>query len=171
MRFRLAPDERLYGTGSRALPLDRRGYRLELYNQAHYASQNGEQKPEHHPARGAQQPGIHAGVRPPHGRFTSTLGKTDKDVLEYGGEGLNSLSYFVVTGKNQAEILERYTQLTGRQPLPPRWALGLIQSRFGYKTQDEMLNVAARMRRRKTSPSMPWCWTCSGSAAPPGRAI
>ena len=53
----------------------------------------------------------------------------------------------MVTGKNQVEILERYTALTGRQPLPPRWALGLIQSRFGYKTDTEMLNVAHRMRR------------------------
>ena len=75
------------------------------------------------------------------------LGKTDQNVLEYGTEGLNSLSYFVVTGRNQAEILDRYTALTGRQPLPPRWALGLIQSRFGYKSEAEMEAVAARMRR------------------------
>ena len=146
VRFRLAPGERLYGTGSRALPLDRRGYRLELYNQAHYASQNGEPNlnialPVVLSSRGYLLLFDH------HTAGYFDLGKTDPDVLEYGGEGLTSLSYFVVTGNNQAQILDRYTELTGRQPLPPRWALGLIQSRFGYKTQAEMAAVAARMRR------------------------
>jgi oligosaccharide 4-alpha-D-glucosyltransferase len=146
VRFRLAPGERLYGTGSRALPLNRRGYRLELYNQAHYASQNGEPNlnitlPTVLSSRGYMLffDNYAAGYL--------DLGKTDKNVLEYGGEGLKSLSYFVITGRDQAEILDRYTALTGRQPLPPRWALGLIQSRFGYKSDAEMQQVTNRMRR------------------------
>ncbi|GAA3988945.1 TIM-barrel domain-containing protein [Hymenobacter antarcticus] len=146
VRFRLAPGERLYGTGSRALPLDRRGYRLELYNQAHYASQNNE------PNLNITLPTVLSGrgymlFFDHHTAGYLDLGKTDKNVLEYGGEGLTSLSYFVITGRDQAEILDRYTALTGRQPLPPRWALGLIQSRFGYKTEAEMQQVATRMRR------------------------
>ena len=52
------------------------------------------------------------------------LGKKKADVLEYGAQGLNSLSYFVVTGYSQAEILDRYTALTGRQPLPPPLGAG-----------------------------------------------
>ncbi|WP_375417713.1 TIM-barrel domain-containing protein [uncultured Hymenobacter sp.] len=146
VRFRLRPGERLYGTGSRALPLDRRGNRLELYNQAHYGSQNGEQNlnitlPTVLSSRGYMVFFDH------HAPGYLELGKAQKDVLEYGAENLNSLSYYVITGRSQAEILDRYTALTGRQPLPPRWALGLIQSRFGYKSEAEMQAVAARMRR------------------------
>ncbi|MFD2721765.1 TIM-barrel domain-containing protein [Hymenobacter monticola] len=146
VRFRLAPGEQLYGTGSRALPVDRRGYRLELYNQAHYGSQNNEPNlnialPTVLSSRGYML------FFDNHAPGYLDLGKADKNVLEYGGEGLMSLSYFVITGRNQAEILGRYTTLTGRQPLPPRWALGLIQSRFGYKSEEEMQQVAARMRR------------------------
>ena len=146
VRFRLAPGERLYGTGSRALPLDRRGYRLELYNQAHYASRNGEPNlnitlPTVLSSRGYML------FFDNHAPGYLDLGKTDPNVLEYGGEGLNALSYFVITGRDQAEILDRYTALTGRQPLPPRWALGLIQSRFGYKSDTELQQVASRMRR------------------------
>ncbi|WP_460503448.1 TIM-barrel domain-containing protein, partial [Hymenobacter agri] len=145
-RFRLAPGERLYGTGSRALPLDRRGYRLELYNQAHYGSQN------HEPNLNITLPTVLSSrgyllFFDNHAPGYLDLGKSDNNVLEYGGEGLQSLSYFVITGRNQAEILARYTALTGRQPLPPRWALGLIQSRFGYKSDAEMQQVASRMRR------------------------
>ncbi|GAB3587276.1 glycoside hydrolase family 31 protein [Hymenobacter daeguensis] len=146
VRFRLAPGERLYGTGSRALPVDRRGYRLELYNQAHYGSQN------HEPNLNIALPTVLSSrgymlFFDNHAPGYLDLGKTDANVLEYGGEGLTSLSYFVITGRDQAEILDRYTRLTGRQPLPPRWALGLIQSRFGYKSDVEMQNVASRMRR------------------------
>ncbi|MBF9238107.1 DUF5110 domain-containing protein [Hymenobacter sp. BT683] len=146
VRFRLAPGERLYGTGSRALPVNRRGYRLELYNQAHYGFGNGEPNlnitlPTVLSSRGYMLFFDH------HAPGYLDLGKTDKNVLEYGAENLTSLSYFVITGRDQAEILERYTALTGRQPLPPRWALGLIQSRFGYKTDAEMQQVATRMRR------------------------
>ena len=146
VRFRLAPGERLYGTGSRALPLDRRGYRLELYNQAHYGSQN------HEPNLNITLPTVLSSrgymlFFDNHAPGYLDLGHTDPNVLEYGGEGLNSLSYFVITGRDQAEILDRYTALTGRQPLPPRWALGLIQSRFGYKSETEMQQVARRMRR------------------------
>jgi len=146
VRFRLAPGERLYGTGARALPLDRRGYRLELYNQAHYGYQNGEQNlnvtlPVVLSSRGYLLLFDH------YAPGYLDLGKQRPDALEYGAQGLRSLSYFVVTGQNQAEILDRYTALTGRQPLPPRWALGLIQSRFGYRSQAEMLRVASQMRR------------------------
>jgi oligosaccharide 4-alpha-D-glucosyltransferase len=146
VRFRLAPGERLYGTGARALPLDRRGYRLELYNQAHYGYQNGEQNlnvtlPVVLSSRGYLLLFDH------YAPGYLDLGKKSQDVLEYGAQGLKSLSYFVVTGNSQAEILDRYTALTGRQPLPPRWALGLIQSRFGYRSQAEMLRVASQMRR------------------------
>ncbi|MGI4734470.1 MAG: TIM-barrel domain-containing protein [Janthinobacterium lividum] len=146
VRFRLAPGERLYGTGARALPLDRRGYRLELYNQAHYGYQNGEQNlnvtlPVVLSSRGYLLLFDH------YAPGYLDLGKQRLDALEYGAQGLTSLSYFVVTGRSQAEILNRYTALTGRQPLPPRWALGLIQSRFGYRSQAEMLATAAQMRR------------------------
>ncbi|MGI4872812.1 MAG: TIM-barrel domain-containing protein [Janthinobacterium lividum] len=145
VRFALQPGERLYGTGSRALPLDRRGYRLELYNQAHYGYGNGE------PALNVTLPVVLSsrGYMVLFDHYAAgylDMGKKTPNALEYGVEGLNSLSYFVITGQSQAEILSRYTALTGRQPLPPRWALGLIQSRFGYRSQAQMLDVARKMR-------------------------
>ncbi|WP_400194000.1 TIM-barrel domain-containing protein [Hymenobacter sp. B81] len=144
--FRLSPDEHLYGTGSRALPLDRRGRRLTLYNEAHYSYQNGEPTlnvtlPTVVSSRGYMLFFDH------HTAATLDLGATDKNVLEYRGEGLQNLGYFIVSGDSYAEILSRYTALTGRQPLPPRWGMGLIQSRFGYKSEPEMYQVARRMRQ------------------------
>jgi alpha-glucosidase len=38
-------------------------------------------------------------------------------------------------------LLERITLLTGRAPLPPRWAPGYQQSKWGYQTEAEMRRV------------------------------
>lgn len=45
-----------------------------------------------------------------------------------------ALRYYIAVGKPSL-LLERYTELTGRAPLPPRWALGYHQSRWGYRTE------------------------------------
>ncbi|NDJ19930.1 TIM-barrel domain-containing protein [Myxacorys almedinensis] len=45
-----------------------------------------------------------------------------------------SLRYYITVGK-PAHLLDRYTQLTGRAPLPARWTLGYHQSRWGYRTE------------------------------------
>lgn len=45
------------------------------------------------------------------------------------------MRYYFTSG-SPAELLERYTELTGRSPLPPRWALGYHQSHWGYRTEE-----------------------------------
>ena len=43
--------------------------------------------------------------------------------------------------------LDRYTQLTGRPPMPPRWSLGYHQSRWGYKSQDDIREIAESFKK------------------------
>ena len=145
LSFRLRPAEALYGTGARAIPTNRRGQWLPLYNAAHYAYQNGD------PQLNTTLPVVLSSRG--YGLFVDNytagyfdLGKTETNELRYGGEELGQLAYYVIAGPGYERILSRYTALTGRQPLPPRWALGLIQSRFGYKSQRETLGVARKMR-------------------------
>ncbi|SDY38069.1 alpha-glucosidase [Micromonospora pattaloongensis] len=59
-----------------------------------------------------------------------------------GGE----LDQYVIAGPTPAEVVERYTLLTGRMPLPPRWALGYHHSRWGYSTAEQIRQVAQRLR-------------------------
>lgn len=54
--------------------------------------------------------------------------------------------YYVFLGPDAGAVLARYTALTGRPPMPPRWALGLLQSRFGYRSWDEVEETARRLR-------------------------
>ncbi len=55
--------------------------------------------------------------------------------------------WYLATG-SLARVLELYTELTGRAPLPPRWALGYQQSQWGYRRQEEMRRIAEEFRRR-----------------------
>ncbi|MBD0266941.1 MAG: glycoside hydrolase family 31 protein, partial [Cyanobacteria bacterium Co-bin8] len=45
-----------------------------------------------------------------------------------------ALRYYLAAG-DPPQLLERFSELTGRAPLPPRWALGYHQSRWGYRTE------------------------------------
>jgi len=45
-------------------------------------------------------------------------------------------------------VLERYTELTGRIGLPPLWALGNQQSKWGYMSADELRVIASGFRAR-----------------------
>lgn len=56
--------------------------------------------------------------------------------------------YWFIYGPDPAAVLERYTRLTGRPPLPPKWALGLLQSKFGYRSWVEVRAAADAFRAR-----------------------
>ena len=125
IRFRLAPGERLYSLDARARPLDRSGHRLELSDQTHPSPQNAEPDPNAPlpvvlSSRGYLLLFDHAAPG------YLDLGQERADTLEYGAQGFNSLSYFVVTGSSQAEIMARYAALIGQPPLPPRLVPGLL---------------------------------------------
>lgn len=57
--------------------------------------------------------------------------------VKYITESRKPVSYYYVYGATPAELTRNLTELTGRQPLPPMWALGYITSKYGYRTQAE----------------------------------
>lgn len=58
-----------------------------------------------------------------------------------------SLRYYVIAGP-PAHALTRFCDLTGRPPMPPRWALGFHQSRWGYRSADDIRAVATYFNER-----------------------
>ena len=42
--------------------------------------------------------------------------------------------------------MDNYTQLTGRQSMLPRWALGNYSSRFGYHSQNEVMKTIQKFK-------------------------
>ena len=59
-----------------------------------------------------------------------------------------ALDLFFIAGATPAQVIERYTWLTGRPSMPPRWSLGAWFSRAFYKDPEEVLAVARELRAR-----------------------
>lgn len=57
-----------------------------------------------------------------------------------------ALDIYLMQGDSPAEILDQYTQLTGRPFLPPMWSLGYHQSRHSYESSTEIREVVAAFR-------------------------
>jgi len=75
---------------------------------------------------------------------------TDARTYEIHGEG-GQLTEYVFAGPSIKQILQRYTELTGRMSPPPLWALGHHQCRWhDYEERD--VNRLARTYRRKELP-------------------
>lgn len=62
------------------------------------------------------------------------------------GESL--IDIFYIYGETPKTILKRYTDITGKSPMVPKWSFGLWMSRCSYKTEEEVLEVAREMRKR-----------------------
>jgi oligosaccharide 4-alpha-D-glucosyltransferase len=144
VRFALAKKEALYGTGSRALPFNLRGKKLDIYNNAHYGYTEGDSLlnitiPF---VLSSQKYGI---LVDNHFPGVVDLGMKEENVMEYFSEA-GELRYYVFLGDTFSQIMSGYTQLTGNQPLPPRWALGYIQSRFGYETEQEAREMVQKLK-------------------------
>lgn len=137
--------EAFYGGGSKAIELNKRGQVLQNYNQAHWDYKYGQTDlniaiPFFVSTRNY---GIYVDNA---ARARFDVCKTDPKVLGYNATtGL--VSYFFVGGWNIDAVLANYTRLTGRQPLPPRWALGYISSRYGYKSEREIKDVVEKTQK------------------------
>jgi alpha-D-xyloside xylohydrolase len=62
--------------------------------------------------------------------------------------GDDELDLFVFLGSPK-DILDEYTKLTGKSPLPPLWSFGLWMSRCTYNAGDQVRSIAARLRTDK----------------------
>lgn len=58
------------------------------------------------------------------------------------------LDYYLIYGPTPQQILATYTELTGRMPLPPKWALGYHQCRWSYESEAIVRELAQEFRQR-----------------------
>lgn len=78
-------------------------------------------------------------------------GKTDGRKLSFGAAG-GELNFYIFTGgreRSPKQVLTDYTELTGRAPQPPRWALGYQQSRWSYYPEARVRKLAKDLRDNK----------------------
>ncbi len=142
----LQSNERIYGLGEKWGKLNKRGQLISSYNEdalgvnseASYKntpfcwSTNGWGVFVHTPA-----PVMHGVGFAPWSQRSYALQVND-----------NALDLFLFVGETGAEIINHYTTLTGKAPIPPDWSLGVIISKAYYQDADELLATAHEIRKR-----------------------
>ncbi|MCW3807296.1 TIM-barrel domain-containing protein [Plebeiibacterium marinum] len=145
-RMNLEPNEILMGGGERVLGMDRRGHRLRLYNKASYGYQTHAELMYYSlPVVVSSNKYMLLFDNAADGWLD--LGKTDRDILQFETVG-GRMSYVVVAGESMQKVTENYVQVTGYQPMPPRWALGNITSRMGYRSQKQVEAVVDEYKKQ-----------------------
>ena len=134
--FNIKSNEILYGGGARALGMNRRGNRLKLYNKAHYGYETRSELMNY------TMPIVVSSDKYLLHFDNAPIGFLDLDSKQNNHLMYETISgrktYQIVAASTWPKLIDQYTNLTGKQPMPPRWALGNFTSRFGYHSQYEV---------------------------------
>ncbi len=139
LEFNLDKTEILYGGGARALGMNRRGNRLQLYNRASYGYETKAELMNFTMPimMSSKMYAVHFDNAP--------IGYLDLDSKKDNTLQYETISgrktYQVIVGDSWEDLISNYTSLTGKQPLPARWTLGNFSSRFGYHSQEEVIKT------------------------------
>lgn len=141
----LAADEHLYGLGEKFTALDKRGQTVESWTvKAHGTETERSYKnvPFYLSTNG-------------YGLLVNTTNRVGFDLgdsttgamaIEVAGD---SLEFIAFCGSSLKDVLRRYTALTGRSRIPPKWSFGLWMSRAAYENREEVEDVATRLREEE----------------------
>ena len=142
--FTLAPGEKIFGCGESFTSLDKRGQKVVLWTDD---------------ANGIENQGLYKPIpfflsSRGYGMFMHT---TTPITCDFGNSfsgvnelmiGDDELDLFVFLGSPK-EILDEYTKLTGKSPMPPLWSFGLWMSRCTYNAEKQVRDIAAQLRANK----------------------
>ncbi len=142
--FSLAPGEKLFGTGESFTRLDKRGQKIVLWSNDANGVETGRMYkpiPFFLSSRG-------------YGMFVHTSAPATFDFgASFGGAthlflGDDELDLFVFLGAPK-DILNEYTNLTGKAAMPPLWSFGLWMSRITYFSEEQVRTVAQKLREHR----------------------
>ncbi len=143
--FVLRPDEQLYGLGEKYDELNKRGKQYVSWNVDTATTVTGRAY--------KNIPLLFSTYG--YGLF---INSTAKIIYQLGSESYISasfrvedeqLDYYFIYGPSFKEILNRYTELTGKPPVPPKWSFGLWMSRCSYMSRKQLEDIGATLRKKK----------------------
>ena len=79
------------------------------------------------------------------GKVYYDIGYSRHDLLSFHTE-TPDYDLYLLSGGNENVICKEFRTLIGRSYIPPRWAFGLAQSRWGYKTEEDVREVARQYK-------------------------
>ena len=79
------------------------------------------------------------------GKVYYDIGYSRHDLLSFHTE-TPDYDLYLLSGGNENAICREFRTLIGRSYIPPKWAFGLAQSRWGYKTEEDVREVARQYK-------------------------
>jgi alpha-glucosidase len=159
---RLRDDEHVYGFGEKIGKLDKRGWQLGGYNFTMWNTDTYGYDSSTDPIYASVPFFMVLRGGRAHGIFLDNTYRTNFDVghelpgLLSMGAVAGELDYYFIDGPAPKRVIERYTALTGRTPLPPRWALGYNQCRYSYYPESRARFIADNFRQRQIPADVIW---------------
>ena len=145
--FALRPDEHIAGLGEKFMPLDKRGRRIDSWNWNTWGASN---------ERAYKNVPLYLSSA----GYSCFVNTTRRVMWDFGSGEASSVSVsietedprldiFLTYGPDFPKLLDRYTALTGRPPVPPRWSFGFWMSYVGYRSWADVEEVARELRQRR----------------------
>ena len=79
------------------------------------------------------------------GKVYYDIGYTRHDLFSFHTE-TPDYDLYLLSGGNENAVCKEFRTLIGRSYIPPKWAFGLAQSRWGYKTEEDVREVARQYK-------------------------
>jgi alpha-glucosidase len=145
----MPPDEHYFGLGEKSDTLDKRGHSYVMWNTDVYGwGANTDPLYQDIPffigLRQGQAYGIFFDNTY---RSSFDMGLESPDLYSFGAEG-GEINYYFFYGPDPKKVLNRYTELVGRMPLPARWAIAYHQCRYSYYPESTVRFIADNFRQR-----------------------
>jgi alpha-glucosidase len=147
VRKQMPVDEHYFGLGDKSGPIDHREQAYSMWNTDAYGWKTGTDP---------LYKSIPFFIATRHGkayavfldntyRSNFDFGKQVRDTYSFGAEA-GPLDYYFFYGPSPKQVLDSYTRLVGRTPLPARFTLGYQQSRYTYIPEARVREVAQTFR-------------------------
>ncbi len=143
-------DEQYFGLGEKSTPLDKRGRSYVMWNQDP-GGFDASSEPLYQSVPfviGMRQGNAYGIFFDNTFRSSFDLAAEEDDLYSFGADG-GEMNYYFFGGPTPKDVVSRFTELVGRSPLPPRWSLGYIQSRYSYYPESKVRFIADNFRLRK----------------------
>lgn len=143
-------DEHYFGLGDKSGPLDHRDLAFTMWNTDAYGWQEStDPLYKAIPFFLAMRKGAAYGIFLDNTyRTYFDFGKEGRDLYSFGSDG-GSLDYYFFYGPDPKRVIQDFTTLVGKTPLPPLFALGYQQSRYTYYPEAQVRDLASEFRKRK----------------------
>ncbi|MBA3848939.1 MAG: alpha-glucosidase [Opitutus sp.] len=144
---KLGFDEHFYGLGEKAARLDKRRGKFTMWNSDTPGYVEGTDPIyQSIPLYLGLEHGVAYGLFYDNAwRSTFEFGHLTQESANYTADG-GELDYYFIAGPALKKVVSRYTELTGRMPLPPLWSLGHQQSRYSYYPDKLVEHIADKYR-------------------------